>query len=278
MTDESTRSAGHDELRSARTALFVPGDRPDRFEKAAASGTDLVVCDLEDAVTPERRSEALGAVADWLAGEARACVRTNASGTTELEAELTRLRGLPGLLAVIVPKAEEPAELERIHRHLDVPVVALIESAVGVARVTELAAAPGVVRLGFGHLDYSVDIGSGNGRAAMLTARSAVVLASRLADLAGPFDGVTPELDDVDRVADDATYALHLGFAGKLLIHPRQVAPARRTFTPGADEVDWAQRVVAASEQGGAVRVDGSMVDAPVVARALRVLSQNRGV
>ncbi len=276
MTVEPTSSVAGDELRSARTALFVPGDRPDRFEKAAASGTDLVVCDLEDAVSPERKPEALEWVADWLAGDARACVRTNAPGTTELVGELARLRGLPGLVAVVVPKAEDPAELERIHRHLDAPVVALIESAVGVARVVELAAAPGVSRLGFGHLDYSVDIGSGSGREAMLAARSAVVLASRLAELAGPFDGVTPELDDVDRVADDATYALELGFTGKLLIHPRQVAPARRTFTPSMEEVDWAQRVVAASEQAGAVRVDGAMVDAPVVARAWRLLRRNR--
>lgn len=275
MTDHATRSTVTDEIRSARTALFVPGDRPDRFDKAAASGADLVVCDLEDAVSPGSKAEALDAVIGWLAGGGRACVRVNASGTAEHAAETTRLRGLAGLLAVLVPKAEEPAELERVHQHVGVPVVPLIETAVGLARVADVAAANGVVRLGFGHLDYSVDLGSGNGRAAMLSARSAVVLASRVAGLAGPFDGVTPELDDDDKVADDAAYALELGFTGKLLIHPRQVAPARDAFTPSPEQVAWARRVVAASEQAGAVRVDGAMVDAPVVARAARVLRQS---
>ena len=277
MAVDPTRSADLVEIYSARTALFVPGDRPDRFGKAAASGTDLVVCDLEDAVAPGSKAEALEAVTGWLAGGARACVRLNVSGTAEHVSELSRLKGLSGLVAVLVPKAEDPAQLERIHEHVGVPVVPLIETALGVARVMEVAAAGGVARLGFGHLDYSVDIGSGTGRVAMLHARSAVVLASRVAGLPGPFDGVTPDLDDDAKVADDAAYARDLGFTGKLLIHPRQVAPARETFTPSTEQVAWARRVVAASEQGGAVRVDGAMVDAPVVARAVRVLRQSRG-
>lgn len=264
-----------EEISSARTALFVPGDRPDRFDKAAASGADLVVCDLEDAVAAGSKAQALDAVADWLSKGARACVRVNASGTAEQAAELTRLRNLPGLVGVLVPKAEDPTELERIHEHVGVPLVPLLETALGLAKVMAVAAADGVVRLGFGHLDYSVDIGSGTGRVAMLSARSAVVLASRVARLAGPFDGVTPNLDDDDKLADDAAYALELGFTGKLLIHPRQVAPAQATFTPKAEQVAWARRVVAASEQGGAVRVDGAMVDAPVVAAALRVLRRS---
>lgn len=274
MTNTPTSSTS-DEISSARTALFVPGDRPDRFDKAAASGTDLVVCDLEDAVTPSSKAKALDAVTGWLSEGARACVRVNASGTAEQLAELTRLRGVPGLLGVLVPKAEDPAELERIHEHVGVPLVPLIETAHGVAGVMAVAAAHGVVRLGFGHLDYSVDIGSGTGRSAMLSARSAVVLASRVAGRGGPFDGVTPDIDDVDKVADDAAYALELGFTGKLLIHPRQVTPAQETFTPSAEQVAWAKRVVAASEQGGAVRVDGAMVDAPVVATAVRVLRRS---
>lgn len=274
MTTTPTSTAA-EEISSARTALFVPGDRPDRFEKAAASGADLVVCDLEDAVAAGSKAQALDAVADWLSKGARACVRINASGTAEQATELTRLRNLPGLVGVLVPKAEDPMELERIHEHVGVPLVPLVETALGVSRVMAVAAADGVVRLGFGHLDYSVDIGSGTGRVAMLSARSAVVLASRVAGLAGPFDGVTPDLDDDDKLADDAGYALDLGFTGKLLIHPRQVAPAQETFTPSAEQLAWARRIVAASEKGGAVRVDGAMVDAPVVAAALRVLRRS---
>jgi citrate lyase subunit beta/citryl-CoA lyase len=114
-------------------------------------------------------------------------------------------------------------------------------------------------------------------REAMLAARSEIVLASRLAGLPAPIDGVTTAIDDEEMIADDARYAAALGFGGKLCIHPRQIAAVRRGFAPAEADVAWAQRVLAAPE-GGAVSVDGMMVDAPVRLRARNILSRGKAV
>ena len=154
------------------------------------------------------------------------------------------------------------------------PVIALVESALGIVRAHELASAAGVSRLAFGHLDYAVDLGSGNGREAVLLARSTLVIASRAAGLPGPIDGVTTALDDAAVLTDDLAYARDLGLTGKLLIHPKQVEPTHAAHRPSDEEVAWAQRVIEAAAAGGAVRVDGDMVDAPVVARAHDILTR----
>lgn len=266
----------HATVASARSFLFVPGNRPDRFDKALAAGPDVVVLDLEDAVAAEQRSGAREAVAAWLRGGGRAAVRINAVGTVDHEADLTCLDGAVGLVAVLVAKAEDPAALSAIAQRLSVPVIALLETAVGVLRAPEIAAAHGVVRLALGHLDLAADLGSDTSRIAMLHARSHLVLASRATDLPGPLDGVTTALDDPDLLTDDLRHARELGMAGKLLIHPSQVEVTHAAFRPSPDEVAWAERVLAAvAEHGtGAVRQDGDMVDAPVVARAEDILTR----
>lgn len=259
---------------SARSFLFVPGNRPDRFDKAVAAGPDVVVLDLEDAVAAEQRSGAREAVAAWLRDGGRAAVRLNAVGTVDHEADLTALDAVGGLVAVLVAKAEDPAALSALARRLSVPVIALLETAIGVLRAPEIAAAHGVARLAIGHLDLAADLGSDTSRTAMLHARSHLVLASRAAGLPGPLDGVTTALDDPDLLTDDLRHARELGMSGKLLIHPRQVEVTHAAFRPSPDEVAWAERILAAvAEHGtGAVRVDGDMVDAPVVARAEDIL------
>lgn len=119
----------------------------------------------------------------------------------------------------------------------------------------------------------AVDVASGNGREAVLLARSTLVIASRAAGLPGPIDGVTTALDDPGTLTDDVRYARDLGLTGKLLIHPRQVEPTHAAYRPSEEEVAWAQRVLDAAAGGGAIRVDGAMVDAPVVARAARIIA-----
>lgn len=267
-------------VQSARSFLFVPGDRPERFDKAVASGADVVIIDLEDAVAPEGKSTAREAAVTWLAAGGRAAVRVNAADSPEHAADVQALTGISsaatdsGLLAVVLPKADDPALSSAVADQTGVPVIALVESALGIVRADELASATGVSRLAFGHLDYAVDLGSGNGREAVLLARSTLVLASRAAGLPGPVDGVTTALDDMDVLADDLRYARDLGLTGKLLIHPKQVAPTHSAHQPSEDEVAWAERVVEAAAAGGAVRVDGDMVDAPVVARAHGILTR----
>ena len=261
----------------ARSLLFVPGNRPDRFDKAAASGADLVVVDLEDAVAPHDKAAARRHVANWVVDH-QGAVRVNATTSPEHDADVEVLVGLAGLQGVVVPMADDPAALATLAARLgkDVAVVALVETALGLHRVHEVATAPGVTRLAFGHLDFAADIGSSTDDTAMLMARSTLVVASRAAGLPGPVDGTTTALDDPEAAARDAAGARALGFTGKLCIHPSQVRPVNAAFSPTDDEVAWARRVLEASNAGGVARVDGHMVDAPVLLRATKILALQR--
>lgn len=258
----------------ARSLLFVPGDRSDRFEKAAASGADGIVLDLEDAVAADHRPAARESVVAWLSNGGRGTVRINPVGEMDHDLDVAALEGAPGLIAALVAKAEDPDALTSVSRRLGVPVVGLLETAAGVARAREIAAAAGVARLGFGHLDLAADLGCATSHIAMHFFRSEVVLASRAAGLPGPMDGVTTALEDPDALRGDLEHARELGLTGKLLIHPKQVEGTHDAYRPTQDEIDWAERVLAAVAEGGtgAVRLDGDMIDPPVVALAHDIL------
>jgi len=256
--------------------LFVPADRPERYAKAAATAADLVIVDLEDAVPRENKPSARGAVAHWLAGGGSAAVRVNGARSPYHVQDVQALAGLPGLQAVVAPMADDPGAMAALHERLgpDVEIVALVETALGVIRAVELAGVSGVSRLAFGHLDFAADIASSVRDEAMLMARSSLVLASRAAGLPGPVDGVTTALDDPALAGADAARARSLGFAGKLCIHPTQVDIVNAAFSPSDEDIVWARRILEASAGGGAVRVDGHMVDAPVVQRARAMLAR----
>lgn len=153
----------------------------------------------------------------------------------------------------------------------DADVAASPASAAGMVRVHEVATVTGVARLTFGHLDNSVGLGCSSDREAMVVARSTVVLASRPRDCPGRSTG-PPRAGRPQRLADDAAHGRDLGFTAKLLMHPRQVQLAHAAYRPSEAEVAWDERVSAAAEQGGAVRVDGQMVNGPVVDQARSVL------
>jgi citrate lyase subunit beta/citryl-CoA lyase len=176
--------------------------------------------------------------------------------------------------AIVLPKAEEASVIAGIHRVTGdrVAVLPLIETAHGLWNVLDVARAPGVERLLFGSIDYQLDLNIVEDE--LLHARSQLVLASRVAGLLPPVDGVTASFDDPAIVRRDAARARSLGFGGKLCIHPRQVAETNAAFRPTADEIAWAQRVIAAdaASSGAAVAVDGKMVDRPVLLRAQSIL------
>jgi len=155
-----------------------------------------------------------------------------------------------------------------------VPLVALVETAIGVQRCSELAGATGVARLAFGHLDLSADTGSALSDRALLFARSTLVIASAAARLPGPVEGVTTDVDDSSVAGAEALLARELGFTGKFCVHPRQVEAVNTAFAPTQDEIDWAERVLQVGRAAGAVAVDGQMVDAPVIARAESVMAR----
>lgn len=254
--------------------LFVPGHRPERFAKAAVAGADAVIIDLEDAVPPEEKAAARANAAAARLEGIPVYVRINPAGTPWHAEDLVALAESE-LAGILLPKAENPVTIEGMRRMIGaMDVIALIESARGLAAAREIAAG-GVAGLGFGSLDYAADLGCAHTRQALLLARSELVLASRLAGIGAPLDGVTAAIGDDALTEDDARHAAELGFGGKLLIHPRQVAPALRGFAPTAEEVEWAGKVMAAGG-GGAVSVDGMMIDAPVRMRAERILARAR--
>jgi citrate lyase subunit beta/citryl-CoA lyase len=257
------------------TPLFVPGDKPERYAKAANSGADAIIIDLEDAVSPDNKIAARYALVrpGALPSGIRIYVRVNAAGTPWHAEDIAALADLP-VSAILLPKAESPHDIEQASNAAGCkPVIALLESALGLAMARQIAACACVPRLAFGSIDYCADLGMAHLRDALLTARCEIVLASRLAALAPPLDGVTPSLDDAALLEDDARYASNLGFGGKLCIHPRQIDPVRGGFAPTAEELAWAKTITDACEQG-AVQVNGAMVDAPVRARARHILQR----
>lgn len=267
-------------LACARTYLFVPGTRPDRFGKALASGADAVVLDLEDAVAPEHKTAARAHVVGWLqtagpADRARSVVRINDSTSDWFADDLTALLGT-GVAQIMLPKTEQAQQVRFVVEALPgVQVLALIESARGVAQVDEIAGAIGVARLVFGTLDFALDLDLDIRRDAVGLSHAAarIALASRLADLPAPVAGVTPQLDDEARLTADLAWARCHGFGAKLCIHPNQVLPIHRALQPAEAELAWARRVLAADAASpGAARLDGRMVDAPVVRQARRTL------
>lgn len=257
---------------TARTLLFVPGTRPDRFANAAAAGADLVILDLEDAVEPENKNQARQNVQSWLAAGHRAVVRVNSAQSSHWSDDIAMLRPLD--VAMMVPKAEDPGVLADAATHN--PVIALVETAKGVLATPQLSAVPGVVRTALGHIDLAAEVGvSPDNRGALLFARSTLVMSAVAAGLSPPLDGVTTALDDADALRGDVAHAKALGMDGKLCIHPSQIPIAQAALRPSADETAWARSIASAQlTRGGVTTIDGHMVDPPVVARAQRILQQ----
>lgn len=252
--------------------LFVPGNRPERFQKAAAANPDAVIIDLEDAVPADAKDAARSHLRRDL-GARCLLVRINAAGTPWHVADLEAVAALQPD-AIVLPKAQDQAVLDIVAHAigLRVPILALIETAAGLASARAIAAHPAVHRLAFGSIDYCADLGCAHTQEALLPARAEIVLASRLAGLVSPLDGVTMAIGSDEIVSGDARYARTLGFCGKLAIHPNQLAPIRAGFSPDADEIAWAEKILASGD--GATVVDGAMVDEPVRIRARSILAR----
>ncbi|TDD90549.1 CoA ester lyase [Saccharopolyspora karakumensis] len=260
-----------DQIATARSFLFVPGHRPDRFDKAAASGADVVVVDLEDAVSAADKDRARGYVSEWLEHGNAALVRINPFETTWFEADLdTAMRyGCP----IMVPKADSVAALADLGWCTagKCDLVALVETAAGIERANEVCATAGIIRLAFGNADFGAEVGvAPNDHLALTYARSKLVSASAAEKLAPPIDGVTISIEDTVALNADIEHASRLGFTGKLCIHPNQVPIVSDGFAPSESDRKWARTVIEAGES--VTRVNGQMIDKPVLERARRIL------
>lgn len=274
-------------LAGARTLLFVPGHRPDRFLKALGSGADAVVLDLEDAVPPDQKAAARAAIqAAWAGLQAAGVpivIRLNPPRAGWGGDDLAAVAALsPPPAGLMLPKAESAADLQAARAAVPgVALLPLIESAQGLEALREIASAEGVQRLVVGHIDFMADTGlrCSPDERELGPLRFAVAMQTRLHLLAPAVDGVTTAIDDAERLRTDTQRALNFGFGGKLCIHPRQVATVHQAMAPSAEEVAWARRVVAADEASGgaAVQLDGRMVDRPVVLQARSLLARVPG-
>ncbi|RDK03618.1 HpcH/HpaI aldolase/citrate lyase family protein [Paraburkholderia lacunae] len=263
-----------------RSFLFVAGSQPDRFSKALASRADAVIVDLEDAVAPEAKAQARRAVAEWVSPERPVLIRVNARNTPWFaeDAQLLKLRGVAG---VILPKAESASDVVALisATRTKTPVFPLIETAQGMWNALEVAKAPFVQQLMFGTLDFIADMGMASDGYELDTFRARLVMISRIAGILPPVDGVTPSIDDTERLTAETKKGKRWGFGGKLCIHPKQIPAVNACYTPSDSEIAWAQRVLdeSAKANGAAVSVDGKMVDRPVVLQAQRVMNLAHG-
>ena len=268
-----------------RSWLFTPGDRPDRFATARGSGADAMILDWEDAVTAAKKDTARSEVLRWLRQENRGpnvWVRINDRHSRYWGEDLKALAavgGAPGLAGIVLSKVDSHDDIEDTTGRLGnsgLPIVALIESALGLENATSIAACPSVTALALGSADMRLDAGLGDDLHGWIYPCSRLVFASRAAGLRPPIDGPEMRLDDTDTVRSSALRARGFGFGAKLCLHPSQVPVVNDSFGPDAQTRSRAKRVITAaqSSHGAAVRVDGEMVDRPRLALAHQILAR----
>lgn len=268
-----------------RSLLFVPGARPDRFEKAVLSGADAVCIDLEDAVAPHLKDEARAATLAYLAAPvagAATGLRINALDTNDAPADLKALSGSDARPAfVMIPKAAAARDIETVRDALGAncpPLWPLVETPEGLLEAPAIARAVseagGVM---FGGADYSASIGSDMSWEALHFARSAIVNAAAIGGCA-TMDVPYLDVKDNAGLAAETRRVKALGFTGRACIHPAQVAAINTIFTPSTDELSKAEKIAAAYDEaeGGVALLDGKLIEKPVLRAAQRVLDCKR--
>ena len=258
------------------TALYVPADRPDRFDKAVAAGPDLVILDLEDAVPVAAKAAAREHAVTWLRGHP-AEVRVNAVGSPWIADDLAALKSL-GPVRVRLPKVEHPSQLREVAEVLPQALITcLLESPLGVERAFDIASA-GVAGVTLGEADLSSALGVDTDEG-LAWCRGRVVAASRAAGLGAPMMSVHPHLRDPEGLRASCSTGRSLGFSGRAAIHPEQLAIIREAFTPSADQRAQAQALLDAvasagiSSGGVLILPDGRMVDPAMISRARELLA-----
>jgi citrate lyase subunit beta/citryl-CoA lyase len=262
----------------ARSWLFVPATRPDRFAKAAASGADRIIIDLEDAVGVETKDAARDALPEAsIPQSVPVYVRVNAASTAWFQRDLAVVASLR-ITGILLPKVDSQADVARAVNRLpsEFRVVPIIETASGAWNVLAVAQSPNVERLVFGALDFQLDTGMYDEGGTFDFIRSRVTVASRVAKIAAPVDSVCLSINDDALIAADAARGRRFGCCGKLCIHPNQVRVSNATFRPTDDEIEWAKSVLAerASRPADAVFSHrGALVDRPVIERANQIVT-----
>lgn len=282
-----------------RSLLFVPGAESRKLEKAREANADALLLDLEDAVAPDRKSDARANVAAALRagtfGNTEAAVRINAPGTPYFEADLEAVIAAGGR-TILLPKSESVEQIVAVAKTIAsleqrqptpgaaTKLLLLVETPAGIANALALGhATPRVEALCFGHADFALSMGlteADASRGIIYHARCHVVIAAKACGVA-PIDCVHLAVKDEQAFREDAELGMRLGFEGKLCIHPRQVEITNTVYTPSQEQIDYALRVIEGYERAqtdgrGVFTLDGKMIDAPLVAVQQRVLERAR--
>lgn len=276
-----------------RSWLYVPGDRPERFDKAVAKSADAIVLDLEDAVSLDHKIEARSLVADWVRngdhGRVQVWVRVNQG---PMGVEDTAAVALPGLMGICVPKVDDPSELTEIDSVLTEseqrlglpsghwPLIPLIESAVGITRLSSIVRVPRVIQLQVGEVDLAADLGLGGDVDLHLApVRNRILIESIAAGIAAPVGPVSTEFRDLEAFRSSTRTVIDQGFIGRACIHPDQVTIVNTMCTPSSEEAQEAQdlldRMQAAVRQGSGIALDakGRMIDEASARSARRTIA-----
>ncbi|MGO2020503.1 HpcH/HpaI aldolase/citrate lyase family protein [Psychrobacter sp. FME61] len=266
-----------------KTWLFVPATRIDRVVKAFNSGADAVIVDLEDAVAAEDKAQARKALQQYhdSADYQPVWLRINKAGSDAFIQDIQLCQQLPNLAGIVLAKCETPLDIEQAHQGTGLPVIALIESARGLYQIDAMAKMSGLAAFSYGFLDLCNDLRvQVDTPAADIVAnqiRYQLVLTSKVHQLAPPIDTVYPDFHDDEGLNDRVQLWSQMGMSGMLCIHPKQVVVVQQTLRPTDEAVLFAQQVVTEYERSGQAvfKIDGQMVDAPVIQRCLQLLSKN---
>ncbi|WP_010205812.1 HpcH/HpaI aldolase/citrate lyase family protein [Salinibacterium sp. PAMC 21357] len=272
MSESNTdRPTTHDvSAEIARSWLLVAATRPEEFDRAEQSRADQIILDVEDAVDPRLKSSARDSVVEWLSNGGSGWVRINDRASDFWSDDVDALAGLPGLRGVMLAKAEAAAHVSETFDRLKgiTPVIALVESALGIEEAVSIARARGAYRLAFGSGDYRRDTGTSADDLAMAYPRSRLVIASRVGNLPGPIDGPTVGTNH-PVLREQGGMAVSLGMTGKLCLDIEQLPIINEVISPTRSDVAWAREFLEDFEARGRVIRDGS--DLPRLGRAQKI-------
>lgn len=271
-----------------KTWLFVPATRIDRIEKAFASGADAVIVDLEDAVAKQDKAAAREALKNYY-DEQNAkqtyrpiWLRINQAGSEEFFKDIVLCQRMPNLAGVLLAKAERAEDIDSIHQLTGLPVISLIESAIGLYQIDSMAKAVGLAAFSYGFLDLcndlQVQVGTPSAEIVANQIRYQLILTSKVHQLSPPIDTIYPDFKDESGLSNRVNLWSKMGMAGMLCIHPKQVATVQQALQPIDKALAFATRVIEEYEKSGQAvfKIDGEMVDAPVIARSRQLLEKQR--
>ncbi|MGP5203195.1 HpcH/HpaI aldolase/citrate lyase family protein [Psychrobacter aquimaris] len=281
LTNHKLNSIAHN-----KTWLFVPATRIDRVEKAFASGADAVIVDLEDAVAKQDKAKARDTLKNYYNEQNKAQIyrpiwlRINKAGSEEFFKDIVLCQQMPNLAGVLLAKAEQASDIESVHQLTGLPVIALIESAIGLYQIDSMAKAVGLVAFSYGFLDLcndlQVQVGTPSADIIANQIRYQLILTSKVHQLSPPIDTIYPDFKDEVGLGDRVQLWSQMGMSGMLCIHPKQVEIVHQALQPTDSELEFAKRVVEEYERSGKAifTIDGEMVDAPVITRSRQLLAK----